>query len=131
MNRPVLLSDDGEKKGFLLKDIEDHILTLTKEEVIAICEKARIPFAPINRPEDLFEDPHLNQGSYGLVETEFPNGVKTKMPRTPILYGNEKFDLRLNPAKTIGQHTREILHELGYNEDQIAQLKKTGIVNYE
>ena len=120
-----------EHRDTLLKDIEDHILTLTKEEVIAICEKARIPFAPINRPEDLFEDPHLNQGSYGLVETEFPNGVKTKMPRTPILYGDAKFDNRLNPAKSIGEHTVEILKEIGYKSEEIEKLKEEEIINYE
>tara|TARA_B100000401_G_scaffold133365_1_gene88237 strand:- start:2713 stop:3897 length:1185 start_codon:yes stop_codon:yes gene_type:complete len=120
-----------EHRDTLLKDIEDHILTLTKEEVIAICEKAHIPFAPINRPEDLFEDPHLNQGSYGLVETEFPNGVKTKMPRTPILYGDAKFDNRLNPAKSIGEHTIEILKEIGYKSEEIEKLKEEEIINYE
>ena len=54
------------------------IKQFTKDEVIRICEKAGICFAPIARPEDLFDDPQLNQGDYGLLETNFPMAKKRK-----------------------------------------------------
>jgi crotonobetainyl-CoA:carnitine CoA-transferase CaiB-like acyl-CoA transferase len=99
---------------------------LSKEEVIRLCEEADIPFAPIAHPEDLFEDPQLNQGA-GLLETVFPDGVVSKLPRTPIEMTAHDFDLRLNPPQ-IGEHTGDILSELGYTPQRIKQLAEAGIV---
>jgi crotonobetainyl-CoA:carnitine CoA-transferase CaiB-like acyl-CoA transferase len=80
----------------------------------------------VTRPEDLFEDPQLNQGA-GLLETVFPDGVQTKMPRTPIEMSEHDFGLRLEPPK-IGEHTRDILGDLGYTTERIEELSKEGIV---
>jgi len=50
-----------------------------KAELMAKCEAVGLPYAPITKPEDLFDDPHLN-ASGGLVETRLPGGVETKLP---------------------------------------------------
>lgn len=114
----------------LLPELEKMIGRLTKEEVIAKCQKADIPFAPIACPEDLFDDPQLNQGA-GLLETTFPDGTQTKMPRTPIEYGTCNLSLHSNPPKEVGMHTREILSDLGYEEKEIDALKKNEIIHCE
>jgi len=110
----------------LIPEIETTISKLSKTEVLGRCEKAGLPFAPVTRPEDLFEDPQLNQGA-GLLETVFPDGVKTKMPRTPIEMSDHDFDLRLEPPH-LGEHTREILSDLGYTSQRIEELSEAGIV---
>ena len=99
---------------------------LSKTEAIRLCEKAAIPFAPVTRPEDLFEDPQLNQGA-GLLETVFPDGVRTKLPRTPIEMSDHDFGLRLDPPQ-IGAHTKDILSDLGYTPERIEELSEAGIV---
>ena len=115
------------EREWLLPDLEKMMLGLTKNEIIERCQEAEIPFAPIATPEDLFDDPQLNQGS-GLLETTFPDGTQTKMPRTPIEYGESNFNLKSNPPDTIGQHTQEILSGLGYSDGEIDSLAKDKIV---
>ena len=73
------------ERAWLLPELEKLLGAFTRDEIIARCEKADVPFAPIARPEDLFTDPQLNQGA-GLLPTTFPGGVKTKMPRLPLAF---------------------------------------------
>jgi crotonobetainyl-CoA:carnitine CoA-transferase CaiB-like acyl-CoA transferase len=110
----------------LIPELEATLAQLSKTEALRLCEKAAIPFAPVTRPEDLFEDPQLNQGA-GLLETVFPDGVRTKMPRTPIEMSDHDFGLRLDPPQ-IGENTQDILNDLGYTPEQIEALAEAGIV---
>jgi len=114
------------QREWLIPEIEAMTSQLSKAEVIRLCEEAEIPFAPIAHPEDLFEDPQLNQGA-GLLETVFPDGVVSKLPRTPIEMTDHDFDLRLNPPQ-IGEHTGDILGELGYTPQRIKELAEEGVV---
>lgn len=133
-DRKDLFDDEGLKTNNdrvaqeerLIPEIKATLAKLSKTEAIRLCEKAGIPFAPVTRPEDLFEDPQLNQGA-GLLETVFPDGVRTKMPRTPIEMSHHDFGLRLDPPQ-IGEHTRDILSDLGYTPQQIEELSEAGIV---
>ena len=80
----------------------------------------------IGQPVPRFEDPQLNAGGR-MLEIEFPNGVSAKIPRLPIEIGNHDFALQ-RQAPTLGQHTAEILAELGIAPSEIAALGKRGIV---
>ena len=116
------------ERDWFLPEVDKLIKQFTKEEVIKICDTAGICFAPIARPEDLFDDPQLNQGDYGLLETEFPGGEKTKMPRIPLQFGSYDFKKRNDPPATIGADTREVLESLGYDESKISELAENKIV---
>ncbi|MFG1298374.1 CaiB/BaiF CoA-transferase family protein [Xanthobacter sp. V3C-3] len=100
--------------------------SLTQEEAVALCEKARIPFAPIARPEDLFHDPHL-AATGGLMATRLPNGVETRLPRLPIHMGETDLSLRSDPPE-VGADTADVLEALGYSPDTIAALAREGVV---
>jgi crotonobetainyl-CoA:carnitine CoA-transferase CaiB-like acyl-CoA transferase len=99
-----------------------------KEEIIRICEKAGIPFAPIAHPEDLFEDRQLNEGG-GLVEVPLPGGGKTKLPRIPLRVGSYDFGLRSNPP-AMGEGTRELLKLMNLADEEIEQLKNEGVIAF-
>ncbi|MCG5235780.1 CaiB/BaiF CoA transferase family protein [Xanthobacter oligotrophicus] len=99
---------------------------LSQEEAVALCEKARIPFAPIARPEDLFHDPHL-AATGGLMATRLPNGVETRLPRLPIHMGEADLSLRSDPPE-VGADTADVLEALGYRPDAIAALARAGVV---
>ena len=90
------------ERDWFLPAVDEMIKKYTKQEVIDTCDRAGICFAPIARPEDLFEDPQLNQGAGPLLETTFPSGVKTKMPRLPLQIGNHEFIKRSDPPAAIG-----------------------------
>ncbi|WP_395453698.1 CaiB/BaiF CoA transferase family protein (plasmid) [Azospirillum melinis] len=100
--------------------------SLSMEEAVSVCERARIPFAPIARPEDLFEDPHL-RATGGLMPTTLPNGVRTALPRLPIHVADTDLTIRRDPPR-VGQDTRAVLAELGYGPAAIQQLTGAGIV---
>jgi len=104
-------------RDWFLPEVEQCIANYTKAAVIARCEEAGIPFAPIARPEDLFEDPQLIQGG-SLLSTRLPDGTEANLPGFPLEYGGEKSTMRLAPP-AIGSHTREILTELGYSAEMI------------
>jgi crotonobetainyl-CoA:carnitine CoA-transferase CaiB-like acyl-CoA transferase len=119
-------NDRIRQREWLLPEIENMVRQLTTSEVIERCDQAGVPFAPIARPEDLFDDPHLNQAS-GLLETTFPSGVKTKMPRIPIQIEPYDFNLQTDPP-AIGAHTRETLERVGYKADEIQRFLDHGVV---
>ncbi|CAB1066077.1 CaiB/BaiF family protein [Olavius sp. associated proteobacterium Delta 1] len=116
------------QRDWFLPEVENMIKRYTKQEVIDICDKAKICFAPIARPEDLFDDPQLNQGDFGLMETTFPSGEKTKMPRLPVQIGSYDFGKRSDPPAAIGAHTREVLESIGYSSELIRDLADKKII---
>lgn len=80
----------------LLPELQTLFKTLTRAEIAERCERAKLPFAPIAVPEDLFDDPHLNANG-SLAETELKPGINAKLPLLPIRIDGEAFGLRSNP----------------------------------
>ncbi len=98
----------------------------TIEEMSAICEDIEIPFSPVARPEDLTDDPQLNANGR-MLHVELDNAPVTKVPRLPVEIGDHDLKLRLQPPK-VGQHTRDILTELGYDAGEIARMNAAGTI---
>jgi crotonobetainyl-CoA:carnitine CoA-transferase CaiB-like acyl-CoA transferase len=73
----------------ILPVIRDMFAGMTCGEVIAKLEGSGLPFAPIGRPEDMFDDPHLN-ASGGLQPVTLPDGRETMLPALPISMGGER-----------------------------------------
>ena len=130
LEEPRLKSNNGRirERDWLLPQVEELIRGYAKQEVIEICDRAGICFAPIARPEDLLDDPQLNQGAFGLLETVFPSGVTARMPRLPVQIGTYEFGKRSDPPAAIGAHTREVLISLGISNERIDALAAQGIV---
>jgi crotonobetainyl-CoA:carnitine CoA-transferase CaiB-like acyl-CoA transferase len=110
----------------LLQELETMFASMTLEGIISRCESAAIPFSPIARPEDLFEDPQLNIGN-SLVEVQLPDGRQTKLPRLPLGIDGQRPDLRLE-APALGEHSRTLLTALGYRETEIEALDEAGVI---
>jgi crotonobetainyl-CoA:carnitine CoA-transferase CaiB-like acyl-CoA transferase len=117
-----------QERDWFLPEVEKMIRSYTKAEVIAICDRAGICFAPIARPEDLFDDPQLNQGIAPLLETTLPSGVKTKMPRLPLQIGAYDLRKRTDPPAKIGADTRPLLEALGYDPQAIQRLAAKNVI---
>ncbi len=94
----------------------------TRAEIVAICERIGLPYAPIMRPEDLLDDPHVNHPG-AMTEITLPDGRKTKVPALPIELDGERPGLRRDVPRA-GEHIAEVARELGLGEIDIAELMK-------
>ncbi len=115
-----------EAREWFLPELQKRIGALNKNEVMALAEKAGIPFAPVNRPQDLFDDPHMNQ-SGSFVNTKTPKGASVKLPKIPLRLNGAAFDLRRHPPG-IGEGSREIYRRCGYTDKDIHELIADGII---
>ena len=77
-------------------------------ELERICEQGGLPFARIQTPSDLFDDPHLGAG--GMVPLTLPDGTRTRIPALPIELDGERLGIRL-PLPRPGEHNDEILED--------------------
>ena len=118
-----------EARPWMLPIIAELLGRFTKPEIARRCDAASIPYAPVARTADLFDDPHLAE-SHGLVDVELPGGIRTRLPRLPIEMGGERPGL-YREAPRIGQHSREILAEAGLSAAEIAALEKAGVIRVE
>ena len=113
-------------KDRFLPEIEAAFKALTKAELMEKIEHLGLPFAPIGKPEDMFDDPHLN-ASGGLLNMEMEDGQSAKLPAFPVALDGERLTLRLSPPK-VGERTGIVLQEIGLSDAEIAALKSDGIV---
>ncbi|MEG5266300.1 CaiB/BaiF CoA-transferase family protein [Pseudomonas sp. JDS28PS106] len=110
----------------LLAHLAEVFATMDAQALALELEAHSIPFAPIRRPEELFEDPHLLQ-SGGLANLELEDGSITAMPLLPLSLDGE----RLQPRRSIpriGEHTQKVMRELGYSDAHIAELCAAGVL---
>lgn len=115
-----------EAKEWFQPEVEKMIAGYTLPEVLKKCETAEITFAPIAKTEDLFTDEHLNK-SGALLDVQLTNGTHTRLPKTPIGYEDADITLRLQPPR-VGEHTEEVLVDLGFTLAEINQLKTNHII---
>ena len=100
----------------LLPTLRERLAHRSADELAALMESAGLPFAPIRKPEDLLDDPHL-LATGGLADVTLPDGDKAgqtvKTTLFPITLDGERLGVRLDPPR-LGEHTRELLAALGY-----------------
>lgn len=88
-------------------------------------ESRGLPYAPIRKPEELFDDEHL-QATGGLADITLPDGdragLTAKVALCPFTMDGKRLGVRLSPP-TKGEHTDALLAEIGYSADQIASLR--------
>lgn len=110
----------------LIPPLRKLFATFTKDELMAKLETTGLPFAPIQKPEDLFADPHLKE-SGGLLDMTIPDGGEIALPAMPISIDGARPGLALNPPE-IGEHSRDVLQSLGLSESEISDLISRGLV---
>ncbi|HSC93641.1 MAG TPA: CaiB/BaiF CoA-transferase family protein [Burkholderiales bacterium] len=116
-----------EARARLVPIVAEIFAKMTKQELMDRCEALGLPFAPIAKPDDLFDDPHLN-ASGGLTPITLPDGRKTKVPNLPIEMDGMRFGTRLDLPR-VGEHTREVLASLDYGADEVNALVSRRIVH--
>ncbi len=113
-------NDRVRARDWMMPLLRERLAGHSAAELSAVFEKHGLPFAPITRPQDLFDDPHLN-GTGGLAPLTLPDGRETRVPLLPLMLDGQRPGVRSNPPG-IGQHTTALLREAGYTDDQIEMM---------
>jgi crotonobetainyl-CoA:carnitine CoA-transferase CaiB-like acyl-CoA transferase len=111
-----------------LPGVRQGIGALSKIDLLARLESAGLPFAPIGRPEDLFDDPHLAAGG-GLAATRLPDGRVTRLPILPLQL-NDARPTQGGSLARIGEDTLDILAALGITDSEIAALERARVIRH-
>ena len=123
-------NDRVRQRATMLPELRQRLAAYSAAELTVIFEKNGLPFAPILRPEQLFDDPHLN-ATGGLADITLPDGERAgQTARTtlfPLRMDGQRLGVRLQPP-VLGQHTAEIMEELGYTGEQVQALRAQGAV---
>jgi crotonobetainyl-CoA:carnitine CoA-transferase CaiB-like acyl-CoA transferase len=133
-NRPDLIADERyetnamrvKERPTILPIVAEVVAKETLPHMLEVCESIEVPFARVARPGDLFDDPHLNQGGH-MLDIVFPGGKHAPMPAIPIEMSGHTFGVRRQTPEA-GEHTREILANLGYEKKKIEELRARDVI---
>ena len=107
-------------RDVILPEVRALFARYSRDALVAKLEGVGLPFAPIARPDELFDDPHLVQ-SGGLFDLHIPGGGATRLPGLPLEIDGERAALR-HDVPEIGADSADILRELGFEAEEIAAL---------
>ncbi|MCZ0955002.1 MAG: CaiB/BaiF CoA-transferase family protein [Rhodospirillaceae bacterium] len=131
----VSLAKNNERvrrRDRILPVVSTLFRSLGREELLMRLDRAGVPFAQVNAPSDLFDDPHLcaNGGLVGVTLSDGPRaGTRTETPALPIDWADARFGLRQDiPAA--GEHGRDVLAAAGYPPERIDELERAGLVEF-
>jgi crotonobetainyl-CoA:carnitine CoA-transferase CaiB-like acyl-CoA transferase len=115
-----------QSREWMMPILRARLSAHSAAELSAVFERRGLPFAPITRPEELFDDPHLG-ATGGLAPLTLIDGRETRVPLLPVTLDGRRPPLRLQPPK-VGEHTEELLSGIGYSPEQIAALLQDHVI---
>jgi crotonobetainyl-CoA:carnitine CoA-transferase CaiB-like acyl-CoA transferase len=110
----------------MLPLVRARFARMSKAELMDACERAGLPYAPIVKPQELFEDPHLN-ASGGFTEVTLADGRRVKTPKLPFEMDGRRFGAELD-VPMLGGDTSDLLAGLGYSAAAIDRLMQEGVI---
>ncbi|MDI3382201.1 CaiB/BaiF CoA transferase family protein [Xenophilus aerolatus] len=117
-------NDRVRAREWMMPMLRSHLAAHAAAELAAVFERHELPFAPITRPQELFDDPHLN-ASGGLAPVRMNDGSESKVPLLPFTLGGARLGIRQQPP-LLGEHTAELLRAAGYSDAQVEAMLAAG-----
>ena len=114
-----------QHRDTLIPGIQAKFDSLSEDELMERLDRAGVPFAPINKPIDLVDDPHMNAGA--LLDVKLNNGETIKLPAMPVEFDGVKAGLHKD-LPLPGQGAKDHLAELGFDAERIEGLIKDGVM---
>jgi len=116
----------GKEKEEVFREIQNEFLKKTQSEWTEIFSKIDACVMPVKDFNEACEDPQITSRNM-VVDMDHPKFGKIQNIGSPIKYSRTPLTIR-SLAPQIGQHTREILKDLNYTDEDIKKLKKSGII---
>ncbi len=126
---PRLLGNNNRvrNRDWLIPLLRERLALQSAADLAALFERHGLPFAPITKPHELLDDPHLC-ATDGLAPITLPDGERAGQTAQtvllPLALDGERLGVRRSPPK-LGEHSAELLAELGYGAEAAAQLSRT------
>jgi crotonobetainyl-CoA:carnitine CoA-transferase CaiB-like acyl-CoA transferase len=118
--------DRAANREELVHELERSFLKRDRDEWLALMKKADLPCGPINDYSEVASDPQILANGY-IEELEHPNLGTIPVPSSPIRMSKHQTGARAF-APELGQHTEEVLLDLGYSWEEIAGLKDEQVI---
>ena len=123
-------NDRVRERATLLPELRTRLAQRSAQELTERLQAADLPFAPIRRPEELFDDEHL-LATGGLADITLSDGERAGQTAQTTLFpftlDGQRLGVRLSPP-TLGQHSSELLAALGYSEAEQLSLRASQAV---
>jgi len=117
----------GPDESLVLRELIAATFTnRTTDEWVELFDAAGVPCGPVRLTAELFDDPQVVADEL-LVELDHPIMGPVKMANSPLKMSGGETGSRL-PSPALGQHTREVLGELGFTAGEVAALEASGAV---
>lgn len=110
----------------ILPEVRQVFAQFSKNELMDKLEQSGLPFSGIGKPEEMFDDPHLNH-SGGLLNVTIPGGEATRLPALPIALGDKRPGLMYDIPEA-GEDSIDILQQAGFSDSDIDSILKSGVV---
>ena len=120
------LYDMGPKMDEVYDELRGIFRTKTRDEWFELLSKADVPVGKVQDIDEVFSDPHVLHRQM-LIEVDHPQHGKVKQIGFPVKLSDTPWKVRL-PVALMGEHTGEVLSELGYSEDEINRLREEGVI---
>ena len=117
---------DEDMQGLFDAVFYPWLMERNKAEIWERAQQSRVLSGPLNTMEDLHNDPIFHERG-AFAEAAHPEAGTLRYPGRPFIMGATPWAIR-RPAPLLGQHTDEILAELGFSESEIGSLREGGIV---
>lgn len=129
---PLLATNNArvEQRESLLATLRNRLAQHSAADLARTMEQAGLPYAPIRKPEELFDDEHL-LATGGLADIRLPDGANAdavvKTTLLPFTLAGERLGVRSNPP-AISEHANDLLQELGYGQAAIESLRAEAVI---